>query len=153
MDDATVTLIYHRSCSECQLVREALDKHNVHYRTRDVYDAPLTREELSVLLDGVDVKAFLNPRATEYRDRGMAEHPPSADLAVELLSRDPRLLRCPILVRGDETFAVNIETDAAVMPPEMWKFLGIEVAVKKPVSKSGAAAHKAAPKPAEPPKA
>jgi arsenate reductase-like glutaredoxin family protein len=153
MDEPVVTLIYHSACSECQMIKEALDKQNVKYRARDMFGAPLAREEVAVLLEGVDVKLFLNPRSTEYRDRRLAEKAPSADLAVELIAREPRLLRCPILIRGDDVFPVIIETDAAVVPPEMWKFLGVEIAAKKPAGKAAAGAHAkpaapAAPKPA-----
>src|SRR5207247_1015979 len=70
MDEPQVTLIYHRACSECQLVKDALDKNNVRYRARDIFDAPLSREELLVLLEGQDLKQFLNPRAGEIRARG-----------------------------------------------------------------------------------
>src|SRR5437773_10254235 len=99
MDEPQVTLIYHRACSECQLVKEWLDKQNVKYRQRDIFDAPLSREELYVLLEGQDLKPFVNPRSTEYRDRGMATRTPPLDMVVELVARDSLLMRCPILVK------------------------------------------------------
>jgi arsenate reductase-like glutaredoxin family protein len=149
MDESQVTLIYHRACSECQLVKEALEKHKVAYRGRDIYAAPLSREELLVLLEGQDPKPFLNPRSSEYRDRDMARRPPSLETAVELMARDARVLRCPILVKGDQVLPVVIETDATVLPPAALQFLGIEVAPKKaPHTKppaKGAAAGAAAP--------
>lgn len=143
MDEPTVTLIYHRACSECIFVKEALDKNNVRYRSRDIFDAPLSREELYVLLEGQDLTRFLNPRAGEYRDRNMAKHPPSLETAVELMTRDSRLMRCPILVKGDDVLPVIIPTDAAVTPPEVYAFLGIEV--KKPAARGAAKPHAPAP--------
>ncbi len=64
----------------------------------------------------------------------MGARPPSLELAVELMSRDYRLLRCPILVKGDDVLPVVIETDATVVPPAVFQFLGIEVAAKKPAA-------------------
>ncbi len=151
MEAQRVTLVYHPACSECELVRETLDKHKVPYDTRDLFRTPLGREELFALLDGQDLRRFLNPRSTEYRDRGMKGRTPTLEMAVELMVREPRLLRCPILLRGDEVFPVIIETDATAPPPELLKFLGIEVA--KPRAKAAGAAHKPAapaPKPAAP---
>lgn len=145
----SVTMIWHRSCSECQLVKEALEKQKVQVRLRDIYDAPLGRGELEVLLEGVeDLKPFLNPRATEYRDRGWETSPPPPDLAVELVAREPRLLRCPVLVKGADVMPVVIETEATAVPPDVWKFLGIEVAAKKAPH---ARAKAAAPPPSKPP--
>jgi arsenate reductase-like glutaredoxin family protein len=147
MDEPQVTLIYHRACSECALVKEALDKNAVRYRARDIFSAPLSREELRVLLEGQTLAPFLNPRSGEYRDRDMAKTPPPLEQALELMARDSRLMRCPILVKGDDVLPVIIPTDAQVTPPEVFAFLGIEV--KKPAPKAAAKPHApAAPKPA-----
>lgn len=150
-----VTLIFHRACTECQIIKQALDKHQVQYRTRDIWEAPLSREELLVLLEGQDLRPFLNPRSSEYRDRGMAERTPPLGMAVELIARDQRLLRCPILVKGDDVLPVIIESDAQVLPPEVLKFLGIELkkpaaAHGKPAAKPAAGAAGAPAKPAAP---
>ncbi len=152
--ELVVTAITHRAYSESDLILEALRKKNVKLRERDTYALPLTRDEVLVLLEGVaDVRPFLNPRSTEYRDRRMGEKPPSADLAAELIAREPRLLRVPILLKGDEALPVVIETDAAVLSPEVWKFVGVEVKEKKvPPGGKAAAAAKAAAAPAPAPK-
>lgn len=148
-----VTMIYHQSCSECLLVKETLEKNKVTLRLRDLFSAPLTREELEVLLDGVeDVKPFLNFRSTEHRDRRWDENPPSKELAIDVMSRDIRVLRCPILLKGEDVMPVTILTEADKVPPEVLKFAGVEVKEKKaPPPKGGhAAAAKAAAAAAKP---
>ncbi len=122
-----VLLAHHGACSECNIiVKEVFEKRKIPFVGRDIYALPLAREEIRLLLEGHDIRPFLNPRSSEYRDRNMKERTPTLDLAVELMFRDPTLLRHPIVIRGDEVFPVVIQTDAETAPPELLKFLGIE---------------------------
>ena len=49
-----------------------------------------------------DYKAFLNSRNELYRERNMKENPPSRAEALDLMSRNPNLIKRPILVKGGE---------------------------------------------------
>ena len=60
----------------------------------------LTVAAIEELIGGRDYREFLNPRNEIYRERKMKEAPPSRAEAVELMSRNPNLIRRPILVDG-----------------------------------------------------
>ena len=47
-----------------------------------------------------DYREFLNSRNEMYRERNMKEAPPSRAEALELMSKNPNLIKRPILVDG-----------------------------------------------------
>jgi arsenate reductase len=49
-----------------------------------------------------DYREFLNSRNELYRERGMKENPPPRDEALRLMSKNPNLIKRPILVKGRE---------------------------------------------------
>jgi arsenate reductase-like glutaredoxin family protein len=69
--------------------------------SRDLDKQPLSEKELNELIGARDYRLFLNPRNELYRQRKMAEKPPSKGEAVRLMSRAPNLIRRPVVVRGD----------------------------------------------------
>jgi arsenate reductase-like glutaredoxin family protein len=60
----------------------------------------LSVEELDHLIGARDYKEFLNTRNELYRERNMKEHPPSREEALDLMSKNPNLIKRPILVDG-----------------------------------------------------
>jgi len=70
--------------------------------SRDLDKQPLSEKELDELIGGRDYKPFLNPRNELYRGRNMAEKTPSRAEAIRLMSRNPNLIKRPIVVRSDQ---------------------------------------------------
>jgi len=64
----------------------------------------LTVEELDKLIGNRDYRLFLNSRNELFRERGMKENPPPRQEALELMARNPNLIKRPILVKGSEVF-------------------------------------------------
>ena len=62
----------------------------------------LSVDELDKLIGKRDYRLFLNPRNEMYRDMGMKENPPPRPQALELMSKNPNLIKRPILVKGAE---------------------------------------------------
>jgi len=62
----------------------------------------LSQAELNRLIGKRDYTMFLNSRNEMYREMGMKEHPPSREEALELMSKNPNLIKRPILVKGNE---------------------------------------------------
>ena len=60
----------------------------------------LSPAEIEDLIGERDYKLFLNSRNELYRERGMAQNPPSRQEAIRLMSENPNLIRRPILVKG-----------------------------------------------------
>ena len=69
---------------------------------RDLGAKPLSEKELDELIGARDYKLFLNTRNELYRERKMADKPPTREAAVRLMSRNPNLIKRPIVVRGDQ---------------------------------------------------
>ena len=62
----------------------------------------MTEAELEELIGNRDFKEFLNARNELYRTRGMKEHPPSRTEATELMTKEPNLIRRPVVIRGSQ---------------------------------------------------
>ncbi len=62
----------------------------------------LSVAELDALIGSRDYREFLNPRNELYREKNMKEKTPSRAQALQLMSKEPNLIRRPILVTGGE---------------------------------------------------
>ena len=70
--------------------------------SRDLDKQPLSEKELQDLIGDRDHKLFLNPRNELYRERNMARKTPSREEAIRLMSKNPNLIKRPVVVRGDQ---------------------------------------------------
>ena len=70
--------------------------------SRDLDKQPLSEKELNNLIGARDYKLFLNPRNELYRERNMAQKTPSREEAIRLMSKNPNLIKRPVVVRGDQ---------------------------------------------------
>ena len=68
--------------------------------SRDLDKTPLSVAEIESLIGDRDYKLFLNTRNELYREKKMAEKPPSRAEAIVLMSKNPNLIKRPILSRG-----------------------------------------------------
>jgi arsenate reductase (glutaredoxin) len=68
--------------------------------SRDLDKSPLSADELESLIGERDYKMFLNTRNEMYREKKMSEKPPSRAEAIALMSKNPNLIKRPILLRG-----------------------------------------------------
>lgn len=69
---------------------------------RDLAKDPLTADELDALIGKRNYLDFLNTRNELYRKLRMKENPPSRAQALKWMSKEPNLIRRPIVVRGGE---------------------------------------------------
>jgi arsenate reductase len=70
--------------------------------SRDLSAERLTEAELDALIGQRDYKEFLNPRNELYRTRNMKERPPSRAEAIQLMAKQPNLIRRPVVIRGSQ---------------------------------------------------
>ena len=70
--------------------------------SRDLDKQPLSEKELDELIGARDYQPFLNPRNELYRERNMAEKTPLRAEAIRLMSRNPNLIKRPVVIRGDQ---------------------------------------------------
>ena len=64
----------------------------------------LSVAELDKLIGKRDYRDFLNTRNELYRERGMKDNPPPRPEALELMSKNPNLIRRPILIKDGELY-------------------------------------------------
>jgi arsenate reductase len=70
--------------------------------SRDLNKQRLTEAELEKLIGDRDYKEFLNTRNELYRTRNMKDHPPSRAEAIQLMAKEPNLIRRPVVMRGTQ---------------------------------------------------
>jgi len=74
----------------------------LHFDSRDLNKQPLSESEVDKLIGTRDHKLFLNTRNDLFRERNMAEKPPTRAEAIKLMAQTPNLIRRPLLVRGSQ---------------------------------------------------
>lgn len=74
----------------------------LHFESRDLDKQPLSEAELDQLIGAREYKDFLSPRNEIYRERNMAEKPPTRSESIKLMSRTPNLIRRPLLAQGSK---------------------------------------------------
>jgi arsenate reductase/regulatory protein spx len=79
--------------------------------SRDLDKERLSQAELEELISKRDYKEFLNPRNEFYRTRNMKEHPPSRGEAIQLMAKEPNLIRRPVVIRGAQ-MVLGFDEDA-----------------------------------------
>ena len=70
--------------------------------SRDLDKERLSEAELEELIGHRDYKEFLNTRNELYRARKMKDHPPSRADAIQLMAKQPNLIRRPLVLRGSQ---------------------------------------------------
>lgn len=80
-------------------------------RFRDLAKDRLSAAELDRLIGARDYREFLNPRNELYRRKNMKTNPPSRAEAIQLMAKEPNLIRRPIIGEGDQ-IVLGFDEDA-----------------------------------------
>lgn len=99
---AKVTVYYKPKCQTCRKTTKLLESLGHELDLRDLDDYPPPRSLLETHIDAKNVKLYLNTRSAAYRDHGLKDDPPTKKGAIELMMRDPNLIKRPITVRGKQ---------------------------------------------------
>ncbi len=94
-------------CSGCRQALDWLKAHGVTFQERHIRRAPPDRQELAELVARLPEGAagLLSRRSVRYRELGLAGHEPEGESLLDLLAREPHLLRRPIVCDGRRTVA------------------------------------------------
>ena len=96
----TVTFLQKPTCATCRKARRFMQKRGVKLNYRDIVKDRLTSTELQELIGRHDHQDFLNPRSEIFRKKKMKDNPPSRREAISLMSKNPELIRRPVIVAG-----------------------------------------------------
>lgn len=92
---------YHKSnCGNCRKAKAVLENLGLDLDIRDLIREPLNRNELTDLIGSTDIREFLNPSASLFKQRRMQAAPPTRSEAIRLMMEDPNLIRRPIIIKG-----------------------------------------------------
>ena len=120
MKDPALFIAYD-GCETCRKARKWLDAKGLRYTARAVVEAPPTPEELArwIPASGRPLRKWLNTSGQSYRALGKAKVDAASDDAiVAWLAADGKLVKRPVLVRG-ETVLVGFDAaawEAALRP-------------------------------------
>ena len=87
--------------SEWPPARAGGTSRGVAFEEREYGKNPLSERELREIIGDGPIEKFLNTRTPLYRERNMKQKPPAKDEAIELMLKDPNLLKRPVIIKGN----------------------------------------------------
>lgn len=88
------------SCTTCRKAKKFLEKRGFQLYFRDLSKDRLSSSELEKLIGKRDYTDFLNTRNETFRRKKMKDNPPSRREAIRMMSKEPNLIRRPVIVAG-----------------------------------------------------
>lgn len=95
-----VRFLYKPGCTTCEKARDFMEGRGFELQYRDLWKDPLSAAELEKLIGPRDHGDFLNTHSEVYREKNLAENPPTRREAVRMMAKEPRLIRRPVIVAG-----------------------------------------------------
>lgn len=77
-----------------------MQNRKVALEEREYGKNPLSQAELRDIIGAGPIENFLNTRTPLYRERNMKQKPPTVEEAIQLMIKDPNLLKRPVIVKG-----------------------------------------------------
>jgi Spx/MgsR family transcriptional regulator len=96
----TVKFLQKSTCATCRKARRFLEKRGFSLNYRDLVKDRLSASELQKLIGKHDHEDFLNQRSDVFRKKKMRDNPPSRREAIDLMAKNPDLIRRPVIVAG-----------------------------------------------------
>ena len=88
------------NCTTCRKARSFMEKRGFQLYFRDLAKERLSSAELEKLIGNRDYTEFLNSRNELFRRKKMKDNPPSRMEAIKMITKEPNLIRRPVIVGG-----------------------------------------------------
>lgn len=88
------------NCTTCRKAKKFMEKRGFQLYFRDLTKERLTAAELEDLIGNHDYKDFLNSRNELFRKARMREEPPPRKEAIQMMAKEPNLIRRPVILAG-----------------------------------------------------
>jgi arsenate reductase len=88
------------NCTTCRKARSFMESRGFQLYFRDLAKERLSSGELEKLIGNRDYTEFLNSRNELFRRKKMGENPPSRKDAIQMMAKEPNLIRRPVVVAG-----------------------------------------------------
>ncbi|PYU17913.1 MAG: hypothetical protein DMG30_29830 [Acidobacteria bacterium] len=95
-----VQFLHKPGCTTCTKARDFMERRGYQLQYRDLWKEPLSAAELEKLIGTRDHGEFLNTHSEVYREKKLAENPPTRREAVRMMAKEPGLIRRPLIVAG-----------------------------------------------------
>lgn len=95
-----VKFLHKPTCTTCRKARQYMERRGFQLYFRDLAKERLSAAELEKLIGKRDYTDYLNPRNEVFRRKKMKEKPPTRKEAVRLMTKEPNLIRRPVIVSG-----------------------------------------------------
>ncbi len=92
------------SCGTCKKEKEYLTKANIRVDEIDIVSDPPPREFLEEHIDAGNLDAFINKHSRAYRAFNLANRSVEKSELIELMLKDPNLIKRPIIVDGKKVY-------------------------------------------------
>lgn len=101
--DKKLTFFTYPSCTSCRKTKAWLSEQGVEYEERHLYKNPPTSEELLEIIKKTTngTEEILSTRSQMFKNLGVDIENLKVSELLEMLSKEPRLLKRPILTDGD----------------------------------------------------
>ena len=97
-------------CSGNAKQKELLKSHNISFSVKSLLDTSWSKESLGEFFKGLDTKDIFNPFAPQIRDKEIDISKLSKDEAIELMIKNPILIKRPLLdINGVKICGFDIE--------------------------------------------
>ncbi|HGD1831106.1 TPA: Spx/MgsR family RNA polymerase-binding regulatory protein [Streptococcus agalactiae] len=95
-----ITLFLSPSCTSCRKARAWLSKHEVAFEEHNIITSPLNKEELLQILSFTEngTEDIISTRSKVFQKLAIDVDELSTSSLMELISENPSLLRCPIIL-------------------------------------------------------
>src|SRR5262249_53556023 len=100
-------LLAYSGCTTCKNAIKWLETHDVKFEVRPIVDEPPTMNELKkwIKASGLPVRKWLNTSGQSYRAIGKEKIDAASDAdLMDWLAKDGKLVKRPVLVKGDRVF-------------------------------------------------
>ena len=98
-------VMYQKStCSTCKKEKAYLTKIKVSFDEIDIVKNPPSREFLWKNIDEANLDAFVNKHSKPYRDLNLAKRKVSKSELIDLMLKDPNLIKRPIMIEGKKVY-------------------------------------------------
>jgi arsenate reductase len=113
--ELTLKIYSYKNCSTCKNALKYLEKKDLKITVVDITETPPKKSELNAMLEVYEgnFKKLFNTSGQVYRDLGLTDKlaSMSARDAIDLLSKNGKLIKRPFLMDGERPLAVGFKED------------------------------------------
>jgi arsenate reductase len=92
------------TCGTCKKEKEYLTRVKISFDEVDIVKNPPSREFLEKNIDADNLNAYINKHSKPYREFDLARKKVGKSELIDMMLKDPNLIKRPILVDGKDVY-------------------------------------------------